>query len=187
MTRIVGFSSVTADKYENHVIPNQLRHRKHGKTLQYFRTVYPKGLKMMVHVGHKIWLIVREFRVWKRYSMSHRQWFMQWSVYICGHIWTNFGNDEFDRNLLFSKYLPFISHLKFLRKIRQIISQKYIVFNFLDQRNSIFTKMNYFTCGLCQKDDSDMLPKLEIKRIESISRETQTDRQFRKTVSAMVW
>ena len=36
---------------------------------------------------------------------------------------------------------------------------------------------------MCQKDDSDMLPKLEIKRIESISRETQTDRQFRKTVS----
>ena len=46
--------------------------------------------------------------------------------------------------------------------------------------------MNYLTCGLCQKDDSDMLPKLEIKRIESISRETQTDRQFRKTVSAIV-
>ena len=38
-------------------------------------------------------------------------------------------------------------------------------------------------CFMCQKDDSDMLPKLEIKRIESISRETQTDRQFRKTVS----
>ena len=40
---------------------------------------------------------------------------------------------------------------------------------------------------MCQKDDSDMLPKLEIKRIESISRETQTDRQFRKTVSRHIY
>ena len=36
---------------------------------------------------------------------------------------------------------------------------------------------------MCKKDDSDILPKLEIKRIESISKETQTDRQFRPTVS----
>ena len=42
-------------------------------------------------------------------------------------------------------------------------------------------------CFMCQKDDSDMLPKLEIKRIESISRETQTDRQFRKTVSRHIY
>ena len=36
---------------------------------------------------------------------------------------------------------------------------------------------------MCKKDDSDILPKLEIKRIESINKETQTDRQFRTTVS----
>ena len=41
-------------------------------------------------------------------------------------------------------------------------------------------------CFMCKTDDSDMLPKLEIKRIESISKETQTDRQFRKTVSKRI-